>query len=113
MSRRQCFMGHLPPGTHLLPSKDAERLGCLTLRTSGEGRWVGVVLKLLGQASVAIGTDRGFWDDMWDYATVPEALAAWIQWDAIQQAEPEAWIRHPATMRRREEGDPAREEVRP
>lgn len=49
-------------------------------------------------------------DDRWCYHSVGAAVAAAHAWDG--QGEPEGWHRHPRTGRRRENGDPAREEVR-
>jgi hypothetical protein len=42
-----------------------------------------------------------------------ESPAAAEAWNPAEQPEPAGWVRHPQSGRRREGGDPAREEVRP
>lgn len=68
---------------------------------------------LFGAARLCIG-DRihnGVLDDEWRYETVQEAIAAMNQWDGV--GEPEGWLRHPSSGRRRMNGDPMREYIQP
>lgn len=53
------------------------------------------------------------YDDRWCFATEASALEAVAAWpmDDPKGYEPSGWHRHPATGRRREGGDPARETV--
>lgn len=51
------------------------------------------------------------YEDVWCYPSVPAAIAAMEAWDG--EGEPTGWHRHPATGRRRPEGDPAKEYVHP
>lgn len=58
--------------------------------------------------------DRFTVDDRWTYPGVVSALVAWAVWVARDfEGEPEDWIRHQPSNRRRENGDPALETVRP
>lgn len=57
--------------------------------------------------------DTSGWDDGWTYPTPGEAMVAGLDWLAGTDAEPAGWTRHQPSNRRREGGDPAREEVRP
>jgi hypothetical protein len=51
--------------------------------------------------------------DRWCYHSVQEAIAAGDAWSGDwPNVEPEGWHRHPGTGRRREGGDPSKEEVR-
>jgi len=54
-----------------------------------------------------------FHDDEWDYDTPALAFAAAQGWDPAATPEPAGWMRHPSSGRRRPDGDPTREYVRP
>jgi hypothetical protein len=60
----------------------------------------------------AILSDLTEWGygDRWCYESVWDAMEALAAWDG--EGEPQGWHRHPDTGRRREGGDPAKEEVR-
>lgn len=50
------------------------------------------------------------YDDMWDYDTAEEAKEALKNWQGRPGTEPQGWIRHPPSGRRRAAGgDPATE----
>jgi len=52
--------------------------------------------------------------DIYSYPTLRDARLAWLGWDFKNFAgEPEGWVRHQPSNRRRTNGDPATEEVRP
>lgn len=51
------------------------------------------------------------YEDRWCYHTAVEAAVAATVWDGT--GEPQGWHRHPASGRRRTDGDPAREYVAP
>lgn len=72
--------------------------------------------------------DDSLYLDRWCYHSVTASLEAFEEWDATEYAinytsvfsprpnpvsEPMGWHRHPPTARRRENGDPAKEEIRP
>jgi hypothetical protein len=59
-----------------------------------------------GSAGIA---DKIGYADRWCYATRELAQKALDEWTG--QDEPSGWHRHPATGRRRENGDPAREYI--
>lgn len=48
----------------------------------------------------------------WMYESLHGARAALAAWDPSVHAEPQGWVRHRPSMRRREHGDPAKETVR-
>ncbi|MEW6306768.1 MAG: hypothetical protein AB1705_25150 [Verrucomicrobiota bacterium] len=75
-----------------------------------------VVAMLLGKGRIAIGDadcpiDEMCFLDCWCYETLQDAVIALNRWDL--RGEPAGWIRHPASGRRRPDGDPAKEYVRP
>lgn len=64
--------------------------------------------------------DGVYWD-RWDYYGFVPTLKALLEWDiphgyqftgGIPASEPEGWIRHLPTGRRRKDGDPSTEEAR-
>lgn len=96
--------------------------GWLTRRACGDYLWVRALLGgrnvfllewRVGGVQLSVGTGNGFFDDTWIY-DVEQADAGWraaLGWDG--QGEPEGWYRHPQSGRRRPDGDPAKEFVRP
>lgn len=55
--------------------------------------------------------DMGFCDEVFTYESVVKAWAAVLNWDG--KGEPQGWVRHQPSNRRRSGGDPAREYVAP
>jgi hypothetical protein len=68
---------------------------------------------LFGAARLTFGRDPECigYDDCWDYSDRVAAISAMQRWDGV--GEPEGWMRHPSSGRRRPDGDPSREFVRP
>ena len=91
---------------------DADQ-GFFILRTQGK-HYIGVMPLLFTGALIIGSTDnRRTYLDRWCYHSVEEAIAAGDAWSGDwPKTEPEGWHRHPATGRRREHGDPSKEEVR-
>ena len=49
--------------------------------------------------------------DLWFYKDYESALTAFREWDTEKDPEPNGWVQHPETRRRRyPDGDPASEE---
>jgi hypothetical protein len=53
------------------------------------------------------------YDNAWCYATLVGAVKAMVEWNPDTELEPEGWIRHPGSGRRRPDGDKTREYVSP
>ncbi len=87
---------------------------CLAVRHFPDGRLAALRLLLFG-AQVCVGTMErlseplGAWDDVWDYETLLTGYAGMALWEPEQDAEPEGWIRHLRSGRRRAGGDPETE----
>jgi hypothetical protein len=80
--------------------------GYADARVLRDGRLV-IVERLFGHAALLwVGTLQAH-EDAWCYATCREAVAAAHTWDGT--GEPQGWVRHPASGRRRPGGDPERE----
>lgn len=63
----------------------------------------------------------GTYQDRWDYDGILSVVVAVTSWDppadwtfteGVPVSEPEGWIRHLPTGRRRKDGDPSTEEIR-
>lgn len=93
----------------------AQAREAVATRTLPDGRIFDVTRLLWGMArlGVILPEDRnlGIYSDVWDYQTVLAALTAMEQYDGAN--EPAGWHRHPASGRRRPNGDSAREHIRP
>ena len=91
---------------------DPER-AMFILRTVG--KFYVAVMPLIYTAAVIVSrVDNNMtYLDRWCYHSIHEAIAAGDAWNGPwPDTEPEGWHRHPATGRRRENGDPSKEEVR-
>lgn len=79
------------------------------VKDAPDGRRVWVV-QFAFTAAVIIGhPDSWEYDDRWCYATAALAVTYARAWQAEPGTEPTGWHRHPATGRRRPDGDPRRE----
>ena len=85
----------------------------LAYRVLPDGRECGVVPQLFN-CKLFIGPIGALtMDDAWEYESPVTALSAFAAWDPATEPEPTGWTRHPATGRRRPDGDATREYVRP
>lgn len=102
--------------------RSAQRLGesdgrprkpCLLERWLGDGRLLQLLRWRSGGVQLSVGLGDGFYTDTWIYdcEQADDGWRAALGWDG--QGEPEGWYRHPQSGRRRPDGDPAREFVRP
>lgn len=95
------------------PDRYVAEEGLFVLHKVGQ-RYVGV-MPLIFTSALIVGTvgDKNTYLDRWCYRSVQDAIAAGDAWDGDwPKTEPQGWHRHPATGRRRENGDPSMEEVR-
>lgn len=80
-----------------------------------DGRIATVAPLTFGRALLTAATPEnhvfGQYDECWYYETHQEAIYALILWDGT--GDPVGWTRHKPSNRRRPDGDPTREEVRP
>jgi hypothetical protein len=100
----------------------AQQLGHAARRAGGNYLFVrvlpdGHILYLLEWRAhgvqLSVGLGDGYFSDTWIY-DVEQADAGWraaLGWDG--EGEPDGWHRHPQSGRRRPDGDPAKEFVRP
>jgi hypothetical protein len=88
-------------------------VGAALWRPVGDGRglWVYPQLYTFKLVIGAIGA-YGY-DDHWCYKDFQDAATAFFLWNPLESREPEGWVRHPPSGRRRfPDGDPATEEIR-
>jgi hypothetical protein len=71
------------------------------------GRTTEVIEVVSGRGRLVIGRihDRSGYDDGWCYDSLAEALFALAKWNPMEQIEPEGWVKHISTGRRRINGD--------
>jgi hypothetical protein len=83
------------------------------VKDAPDGRRVWVV-QFAFTAAIIIGPpDAWEYDDRWCYATALLAATCARVWNAAPGTEPTGWHRHPATGRRRPDGDPKGQYVMP
>lgn len=86
----------------------------LHVRQLPDGRAVYLMPHSFGGLRLNIGTPGSLcFDDEWHYqgGQWREAWCAALGWDG--EGDPEGWYRHPATGRRRPDGDPSKEYFHP
>jgi hypothetical protein len=84
----------------------------LNARRLPDGRYAAIYPLIYTHRIITVRAgDFMSYDDGWCYHDHGSAKAALDAWDGT--GEPEGWHRHPASGRRREDGDPDREEIRP
>ena len=85
----------------------------LLVRDLGDGRAIWLHPQLFGYR-ISIGIlDSDSFDDLWEYLDLRRATFAFAEWNPAIQPEPQSWVRHPKSGRRRfPDGDPATEIVR-
>lgn len=73
------------------------------------GGFYGAVKRLIYHYTLIIGEigNRDNFMDRYCYQDGGTAIAALAKWEG--EGDPEGWFRHPATARRRRDGDPAQE----
>lgn len=76
-----------------------------------DGRSVWLQRKIFTHAIVIGVSDAVCYDDHWCYETRSGAEKALAAWDPMTKPEPEGWIRHPQSGRRRPGGDASKEYV--
>jgi hypothetical protein len=90
-----------------------DRSDYLFTRALGDGRVIDVIPLLFGRARLAISANNAtsFIDDVWEYDLPAVAIEEAERWSG--DGEPARWMRHPKSGRRRPDGDPEREFIRP
>jgi hypothetical protein len=83
------------------------------VKDAPDGRRVWVTPMMFTAAIIIGPPDAWEYDDRWCYATSALAVARAKAWSAEPGTEPDGWHRHPATGRRRPDGEPAREYLMP
>jgi hypothetical protein len=89
------------------------QFGAEAFREVGDGRGLWVY-RMFYTFKLVIGPiGSGGYDDHWCYKDRQNAVTAFFLWNPLETAEPEGWVRHPPSGRRRfPDGDPATEEIR-
>jgi hypothetical protein len=86
--------------------------GAAAYRELGDGRALWVYRMIYTYKLVIGRADSPAFDNSWCYANERKALIAFDAWNPLEQIEPEGWVRHPHSGRRRfPDGDPATEYV--
>lgn len=77
-----------------------------------DGRQAVISPMTFGKGRICVGGwDDGGYTDGFCYVSYLEALAALIAWDPSTDQEPDGWIRHVGSGRRRPNGDASEEYV--
>ncbi len=84
--------------------------GYKDIKIIGENKWTGIHRFIFTHAIIVGNLNDCFgYEDRWCYETYEKAKAALEAWGG--KGEPENWHRHPATGRRRDDGDPLSEYI--
>lgn len=117
-SRCHAFMRDIAPLLAYMMSTEesllSKRLRVSYVRQLPHGRFLLVEPLLWGSAYLKLCSDtdpHGGADDVWQYDYFACAIAAAACWNPEQRPEPFGFYRHPASGRRRKDGNPAQEFV--
>mgnify|MGYP001031230436 FL=1 len=82
------------------------------VRPIGNGRYAAIA-QFMFSTAIVVGRIGNYscYEDRWCYKTAEDAIAALEAWDG--QGEPQGWVRHPTTGRRRPNGDAEAEYIDP
>lgn len=93
---------------------DPRNPSAILFRDLGDGRGVWVYPMLYTFRMVVGPIGCGGYDNYWCYKNFKSVVTAYSEWEPLKEPEPQGWVRHPPSGRRRfPDGDPATEEVRP
>jgi hypothetical protein len=85
----------------------------ILFRVVGDGRGIWVYPMMFTYKLVIGPVGKDCYSDGWCYKDLNSATTAFSEWNPATEPEPQGWVRHPRTGRRRfPDGDPATEEVR-
>ena len=90
-----------------------KREGVVGARQLADRRWL-LLVPRIANAGLLIdrGLDDGMWEEEYSYQYLDQALVALAVWDPDEQADPDGWLRHIPSYRRRPGGDATKEEIR-
>lgn len=92
---------------------DPANPGAILFRDLGDGRGVWVYQMIFTFKIVLGPIGLPVYDDHWCYKDFASVVIGFTDWNPLEKAEPDGWVRHPPTGRRRfPDGDPQTEEVR-
>ena len=81
-------------------------------RRLSDGRWIGVKAQVFN-AVLITGLDAVGAAEEYSYPDLVQALVAYTLWNFPDEPEPDGWIRHVPSNRRRPDGDVSREYIAP
>lgn len=88
--------------------------GAAAYRELGNGQALWVYRQIYTYKLVIGRIGAAGFDNSWCYTSERKALIAFAAWNPFEQIEPEGWVRHPHSGRRRfPDGDPATEYIAP
>lgn len=109
MNQQSAIAGN--PASLPLTDDQLRSFGYIAWRLLDCGSWVGVLPMTFGKGRLCIDLDYFGYADGYCYSSVKGAIEAMNTLDPQLEREPEGWMRHPSSGRRREGGDPTKEEV--
>lgn len=91
-----------------------DEFGCVRVR-EGKTHWVDVIPTTFGRGRIVITPKLSplTYDDGWCYDSFLFALLGAAAWDPDEETEPQGWVKHVSTGRRRPNGDASQEYVAP
>ena len=99
-----------PKRSFAFTEADLLERGFIASRKPGD-TWVGVLRMTYGKGRLCADLNPEGYDDSWCYDSIQGAIDPMHAWNPDTQAEPENWMRHINTARRRPGGDAAEEYI--
>lgn len=108
-------MSIIIPGRDLFALRDLlfEREHYICVAVAEDGSQLFAVRRTLTGCDIVAGCDEFGCSEIWSYEFFTTAILAFVEWSGNAGTEPEGWIRHMPSGRRRPAGDPTKEHVAP
>jgi len=82
-----------------------------SIRAADDGSQLVAMRQMVFTWAIFAGLDEAGYEDQWCFESATAAAMAFVAWSGNMGTEPDGWIRHPKSGRRRPGGDATREYV--
>jgi len=88
----------------MLTKEEVLHMGYVVAKQLPDGTWIAVVPMSFGKGRLCSAISWSGYEDGWCYEKLEQAVVAMFEWDPDDTEEPDGWIRHISTGRRRPDG---------
>lgn len=88
--------------------------GAIMTRIFPDGTVTGIIGRMFGACDIfrSLNATNRMIEEQWTFTSYALAVIQLLSWSPLDRPDPDEWIRHRPSGRRRENGDPATETIR-